>query len=139
MKLIDKLYESLQHIVKFSYVWLDNVVYIHDSVLENLRTVARENGVDYSNEFFAIEDTKTLVNTICSNIYSSGNAKYIQLAMLQQIFHHAIHNRYYEARDLLYNTKLGDVSIMLLDQEGQQLFNRAIVAISLCAFRLGKL
>ena len=62
--------------------------------------------------------------------------------MLQQIYHHAIHDRYYRARDLLYNLNLQDGGFLesgRLDQEGQQLYNRAIIAISLAAFRKGNI
>ena len=72
---------SLDHIVTFAYCWLDNVAYIHDDVLNAMREQCRANNIDFSSEFFANEDSEAQIQSICSNIYSSNNSKYILFAM----------------------------------------------------------
>lgn len=80
---ISQLQGSQEHIVVFSYSWLENVAYIHDDVLVALRERCTENGQDFSGEFFAEEDSQALVQRICSYIYKSGNKKYTLFAMYQ--------------------------------------------------------
>jgi translation initiation factor 3 subunit C len=56
--------------------------------------------------------------------------------MLSHIYHHALHGRYYEARDMLLMSHLQG-AIQHTDEGTQILYNRAVVQLGLAAFRMG--
>lgn len=57
-------------------------------------------------------------------------------AILLQCYHHAIHNRYHQAKDLIVKTQVAK-SISSHQIPNQIYYNRAIVQIGMAAFRLG--
>jgi len=84
-------------------------------------------------------DSGKLINDLCTYIYQHGTERSRTRAILCHIFHHALHNRFLDARDLLLMshlqdniTNVGDVSTMIL-------FNRMMVTLGLAAFREGKI
>jgi len=84
-------------------------------------------------------DSAQLITDLCTYVYKYGSDRSKTRSMLCHIFHHALHDRFLEARDLLLMSHLqdtisnaGDVSTMLL-------FNRMMVTMGLAAFRLGRI
>lgn len=59
-------------------------------------------------------------------------------AILELVYHYAIHDKYFEARDLLLMTHLQE-KIHQARPSLQVLFNRATVQLGLAAFRLGRI
>lgn len=59
---------------------------------------------------------------------------------LYQIYHHALHNRVREARDLLFKTQMASLIIQPQQTvDNQILYNRALIQVGLGSFRLGKI
>lgn len=56
--------------------------------------------------------------------------------MLMHVYHHALHNDFYRARDMLLMSHLQE-SVHQTDVTTQILYNRTVVQIGLCAFRVG--
>ncbi|GJD06292.1 Eukaryotic translation initiation factor 3 subunit C [Galdieria sulphuraria] len=69
-------------------------------------------------------------------VYRYGSENLKSIVILCQIYHHALENRYYEARDMLLMSHLQE-SIGLLELPLQILFNRTMAQLGLCAFRHG--
>lgn len=80
--------------------------------------------------------TIAFINAMCAVLYRQANPIYRTHAILCNIFHYALNNQYYKARDLLLMSHLQS-TIHTAEPSMQVLFNRALVQIGLCAFRSG--
>ncbi|OLL21640.1 Eukaryotic translation initiation factor 3 subunit C [Neolecta irregularis DAH-3] len=77
-----------------------------------------------------------LIHILCVHLYKKGTGLSRTRAMLCHIYHHALHNRYHKARDMLLMSHLQE-SVHLAEVNTQTLHNRTMVQLGLCAFRLG--
>ncbi|XP_060068730.1 eukaryotic translation initiation factor 3 subunit C-like isoform X2 [Ylistrum balloti] len=88
--------------------------------------------------FDGVDTSKILMGDLCKYIYAKDNTDRLRTrAMLCQIYHHALHDRWYEARDLMLMSHLQD-NIHHSDVPTQILYNRTMVQLGLCAFRQGR-
>lgn len=83
-------------------------------------------------------DFEKLIAQLCNYIYKHGSAKAKSRAVICQVFHHALHDRYIEGRDLLLMSKLQE-NIYESEVSTMVLFNRMMVTLGMCAFRLGRI
>lgn len=81
-------------------------------------------------------NSETRVDQLTKYIFAKGDENDKQRALLCAVFHHAIHDRYYQARDLFLISHIQDV-IDKADLNTQILYNRALASLGLVAFRLG--
>ena len=77
-----------------------------------------------------------LVRALCIYLYKTNNSLLRTRAMLSHIYHYALHDEYYTARDMLLMSHLQD-TVGGADVGTQILYNRTVVQVGLCAFRLG--
>ncbi|XP_023337712.1 eukaryotic translation initiation factor 3 subunit C isoform X1 [Eurytemora carolleeae] len=84
----------------------------------------------------APEDSSTkIMDRLCKYIYSKDSTDRLRTrAILCHIYHHAIHDNWYEARDLMLMSHLQD-SVHHSDPATQILYNRTMVQLGLCGFR----
>lgn len=80
--------------------------------------------------------TTSLIHSLCVHLYRSGNPVFRTRAMLSHTYHYALHNQFHTARDMLLMSHLQE-TIHAADVSTQILYNRTIVQIGLCAFRVG--
>ena len=82
--------------------------------------------------------SQELVDRLCKFIYTNDSTDRLRTkAMLCHIYHNALHDRWLEARDLMLMSHLQE-SIDSSDIPLQILYNRTMVQIGLCAFRVGQ-
>ena len=75
------------------------------------------------------------IETLASLVYEHGTEKQKLKAALYQIFHHALHGRFYEGRNLFVCSRMSQQH--LHDIHLQILYNRAMVQLGLAAFQCG--
>lgn len=87
------------------------------------------------------EDTPLvdLVPQLCSLVYASNDERQRIKAVLQHIYHLALHDKYFEARDRLLATRMQDEIANAPDVPMQIAYNRALVQLGLAAFRKGRI
>jgi translation initiation factor 3 subunit C len=84
-------------------------------------------------------DSKKLISELCTYVYQHGTDRAKTRAMICHIYHHALHDRFLEARDLLLMSHLQDTISNVGDVSTMILFNRMMVTLGMAAFRLGKI
>jgi len=84
-------------------------------------------------------DSAASVHNLCRTVCKgSGDGVSRVRAVLQQVYHHAIHDRYLAAQHLLVLSGVASEAATL-DVPTQVLCNRTVAQLGLCAFRLGHL
>ena len=81
-------------------------------------------------------NTTEKLSELCQYIFKHGDERTKTRALLVSVYHHSIHDRYYIARDLLLMSHIQD-NIDKVESNTQILYNRTLVTLGLCAFRLG--
>jgi len=82
------------------------------------------------------QSSTEVLQDLANYIYINGKDRLKTRAMLCVIYHLALNENYYEARDLLLMSHLQE-TIQLTDIPTQVLYNRAMVQIGMCAFKCG--
>ncbi|GMM32764.1 translation initiation factor eIF3 core subunit C [Saccharomycopsis crataegensis] len=119
-------------------------VYFKPIQLINFNEKTAWNALKDGQESFVVKSTSTydkeyadgLVNTLCSVLYRQSNSVYRKKAMLCHIYYYAFNNQYFKARDMLLMSHLQS-TIHSCEPAMQVLFNRTLVQLGLCAFKVG--
>merc|ERR1719342_1831635 len=81
------------------------------------------------------ETSSDVLDKLCKYIYSKDSTDRLRTrAILCHIYHHAIHDSWYAARDLMLMSHLQD-SVHHSDPVTKILYNRTMVQLGLCGFR----
>ncbi|CAH0388781.1 unnamed protein product [Bemisia tabaci] len=76
-----------------------------------------------------------VMDRLCKYIYDKDNTDRLRTrAILSHVYHHALHDNWFQARDLMLMSHLQD-TIQHADPATQILYNRTMAHLGLCAFR----
>ena len=96
------------------------------AVLELTREAVDEEDFDVAGQLIGL----------CNYIFDNCEERARARAMLCLIYYHAIHDRFYEARDALLVSHMSD-HIQHMDESTQILYNRMLAQLGMAAFRAG--
>lgn len=101
------------------------------------RLVLKKQEEKLKNVYF-LEDSVKAIEDLVSKVHKFGTPKLRVKATLYQVYHHALHNKIEEAKDLLMKTHMSHV-IHLQHIDNQINYNRALTQIGLAFFRTGRI
>jgi translation initiation factor 3 subunit C len=84
-------------------------------------------------------DFTGVMSKLCACVYKHGTDAAKTRAMICQVYHHALHDRFMDARDLLLMSHLQESIYTSTEVSTMVLFNRMMVTLGMCAFRLGRI
>ncbi|KAJ6557192.1 eukaryotic translation initiation factor 3 subunit 8 N-terminus-domain-containing protein [Mycena sp. CBHHK59/15] len=115
---------------------LEHIYSKPDAVVQALEAASDASEIKPSMSLASKGSTSGLIHALCVYLYKSGNSLLRTRAMLSHVYHHALHNDFHTARDMLLMSHLQE-SIHSADVATQILYNRTVVQLGLCAFRCG--
>ena len=86
---------------------LDHLYYKNDSLYQRIVT-SNQNSKDENRPYTVNGESQKVLNELVTLINNNGTAKMRMRASLYQVYHHSIHNRYHQARDLLLKTHIAE-------------------------------
>lgn len=78
----------MNNAAKTAFVRLENLYFMHDSTLKNMRELALNKGLIVEGEFYDVSDSKELLAQLATLIYRHSDDKNKIKAILYQIYHH---------------------------------------------------
>lgn len=108
-----------------------------DPRFRQVEIVIRDQGKEGVEEELIENTSADVMNQLCKYIYANDTTQRATTqAILSHIYHLALHDKYFEARDLMLMSHLQG-NIGKADIPLQVMYNRALVQLGLCAFRMG--
>ncbi|THH15475.1 hypothetical protein EW146_g5005 [Bondarzewia mesenterica] len=133
------LYETTKQMDPLARAIMRRLEHIYskpDAVLNALESAVAASDITPSLTLASQKTPAALIHSLCVHLYQSGNTLLRTRAMLSHIYHHALQNDFYTARDMLLMSHLQE-TIYSADVATQILYNRSVVQLGLCAFRCG--
>jgi translation initiation factor 3 subunit C len=81
----------------------------------------------------------SIMAELCEYVYKHGTEQAKIRATICHIYHHALHDRFVDARDLLLMSHLQDTIYGCDDVITMVLYNRMMANVGMCAFRVGRI
>ncbi len=117
------------HVVEEAFTGPLDFNKIHPGAVQGKPSIQSESETDFAG----------LISDLCKYVYKHGTDQAKMRAVICHVYHHAIHDRFLDARDLLLMSHLQDKIHDCGDTSTMIMFNRMMVNIGMCAFRLGRI
>ena len=88
-------------VARISMLKLEHIYYKNDSLYENTKQILKKSPEKMKEIYFMDKPTREVVQDLVDKISVNSGKKEKIRAILLQVYHHAIHNRVKEARDLM--------------------------------------
>ena len=122
----------IQGQTRIAIILLDRLHYKHDSLLQLMREKGNK---ATGREYYLETNMRGKIEALASLVYEHGSEKQQIKAAMYQTFHHCLHDRYYEGKQLFILSRMSQQQ--LPDIHMQILYNRTQVQLGLAAFQGG--
>lgn len=115
IKMCDKVIEHLtkhedhQKIAQVGIIKLERIYYKHDSIYTKTKEALKGKPEKLKELYFMEKPTQEVVADLVSKVITHCDRKLKIKATLLQVYHLAIHNKFYEAKDLLMKARLSQI------------------------------
>lgn len=126
-------------VAKTALILLSHLYAKHNSIYRKMHALIENRPAEEKKQYYILspEETQGKIADLVKAVFEEGYSRSYRIqATLYQIYHHAIHNRFYTARDQMSQSQISE-KINKQEEDIQILYNRAIVQIGLSAFRIG--
>jgi len=129
---VETVDKGVQNICSTYLLLIEYIYYKYD-----YKAVARKEGKEDAQSDEDFVDSTEVMKELCEYIYTKDTQDILRTrAILFHIYHHCLHDRWYEGRDLMLMSHLQE-NISYSDVPTQIIYNRTVVQLGLCAFRSG--
>ncbi|EJU04439.1 eukaryotic translation initiation factor 3 subunit 8 [Dacryopinax primogenitus] len=128
-----------ENAARIAYRRLDHIYSKPDILIQALEQDVATAMPDFprsSSSLTSAGSSAALIDSLCKQLYKSGQPLLRTRAILSHIYHHALANNFETARDMMLMSHLQD-SIHATDAGTQIVYNRVVVQLGLAAFRQG--
>jgi len=101
-----KTHNEHEKIAKIGLIKLEHIYYKKDSLYELTRKKLEKTPEKLEDLYLPDEPTEDMINKLVALVIKNCTSRMKVKALLLQCFHHAIHNRFYEAKDLLMKARV---------------------------------
>lgn len=99
-------FNDFSKVARIAILKLDHLYYKSDALYVQLRQAPTS---DLENKPYIVEDSKKALGELMRLINQNGTLKMKMRATMYMIYFHSIHNRFYEAKDLLLKSHISDI------------------------------
>eukprot|EP00825_Cyclidium_porcatum_P025202 TRINITY_DN2745_c0_g1_i10.p1 TRINITY_DN2745_c0_g1~~TRINITY_DN2745_c0_g1_i10.p1 ORF type:complete len:647 (-),score=200.19 TRINITY_DN2745_c0_g1_i10:112-2052(-) len=130
--------QQTEKVVRIAFKRLQNLYYIHDNTLKQLREQAEAAKIDTKDQVYSVLNTEELIQQLALLVYKQGDDDNSLQTTLYLVYHHSIHGRTTKARDILLMNDFPDI-IKNQNTRIQVLYNRILIQMGLAYFKEGNL
>jgi translation initiation factor 3 subunit C len=98
--------DDLEKVARVGLIKLERIYYKHDGLYEKTRAALKDQPEKLAEIYFLAKASEEVVEDLVAMVISKSSQRSTIKAILLQVYHHAIHNRYREAKDLMLKTHM---------------------------------
>jgi translation initiation factor 3 subunit C len=102
-------FEDPVKVARVGLIKLDHIYYKNDQIYSKTKEALKGKPEKLNEIYFPTGATETVVNDLVTKVIANCEKKMKIKATLLQVYHHAIHNRFNEARDLLMKARISQI------------------------------
>jgi len=101
-----KKQDDKEKVARVGLIKLEHIYYKNDSLYEKTKQALKGNTEKLAEIYFLDKPSVEVTEDLVNNVVDHCSYKLKVKALMFKVYHHAIHNRYFEAKDLMLKTNV---------------------------------